>query len=276
LGIQAEGLDRNQFLVVWSPAFKNPVVRLLTNLTFTSQVWGFSITPFMNSPFWSLGYECVYYALYGFFFYFRGWRRIILCGTLIALGGPQILLLLPVWWLGCWIYDAYIWLKRRGTGNWVLGAAVLWVVVGGILFIVGYKAVLLSPVTLFSTIFGLKNPIRLLGLLPRRATMFAVASGVVFSLALFPTLFAMDLFSLSGTNRWARMFRNVANGTFTIYLFHYPFLVLLLFTGLLRFQHAFRNVVVLIAMCVLMIAASFPIERFKTAIRKWLRLRIPA
>ena len=93
-------LNHDLFLQDWAPFFNHPIARLALNLTFLSQMWGLNAIPFINSPFWSLGYECIYYVFYGFTIFLRGWKRIVACSALALLIGPQVMFLLPLWWLG--------------------------------------------------------------------------------------------------------------------------------------------------------------------------------
>jgi peptidoglycan/LPS O-acetylase OafA/YrhL len=44
----------------WGQGLHHPVVGLVSNMLLLSQAWFQDISPLSNSPFWSLGYECVY------------------------------------------------------------------------------------------------------------------------------------------------------------------------------------------------------------------------
>jgi peptidoglycan/LPS O-acetylase OafA/YrhL len=264
-------LDRNQFLANWSRTFDHPILRLVWNLIFISQAWGHNTIPFVNSPFWSLGYECIYYIFFGFLIFFRGWSRVVLCIILASIIGPQVLFLLPIWWLGCWIYDFYVRFRRTRVSSAVLISASVWLASGLILFVAGYRELLEAPLVGFWSTAALRNPLELLGMAPMRATMFAVGVGFFFAIALVPTLFAMDYVVISGKSRWARGFRRMANGTFTIYLMHYPFLVLLLFTHVLKPKNPLNTVLVVTGMCAILIAAAVPIDALKLVLRRRLR-----
>src|ERR1700722_3682883 len=82
-------------------------IRIFLNLTMLSQSWFQDISPLSNSPFWSLTYECVYYALFGFILYLRGSQRILAWLTVFLFIGPTVFLMFPLWLLGCATYDAY-------------------------------------------------------------------------------------------------------------------------------------------------------------------------
>jgi peptidoglycan/LPS O-acetylase OafA/YrhL len=116
-----------------------------------------------------------------------------------------------------------------------------------------------------------KSYIEWLGMPPVRATMFAVATGIFSAIGLLILLLATDYLKISRSNRWGRRFRHMADGTFTIYLMHYPFLVLLLFAGLLHPGRPMDDVFLGVGMCAVLIAVAVPIDKFKLVIRRWLR-----
>src|SRR3984885_12665651 len=82
-------------------------LRIFGTLTMLSQSWFQDLVPLTNNPFWSLSYECVYYALFGIFLYLRGSRRVLGWAVLFLLIGPTVFLMFPIWLLGCAAYDAY-------------------------------------------------------------------------------------------------------------------------------------------------------------------------
>jgi peptidoglycan/LPS O-acetylase OafA/YrhL len=85
-------------------AYDNPLWRVLASLTFTNELWFSYTRPFSNGPFWSLGYEPWYYALFGAAHFLSGHLRYFAVGAICLVMGPKILLLLPVWLLGVWAY----------------------------------------------------------------------------------------------------------------------------------------------------------------------------
>ncbi len=78
--------------------------RFLASLLFVNELWFTSIRPFSNGPYWSLGYEFWYYALYGAWFYYGGRGRAVLVVLIALIAGPKILVLLPTWLIGVWTY----------------------------------------------------------------------------------------------------------------------------------------------------------------------------
>ncbi len=81
-----------------------PALRFVANLFFVNELWFTSIRPFSNGPYWSLGYEFWFYAIYAAAHYGRGRMRYLCVAALLLLVGPKILLLLPVWLLGVFAY----------------------------------------------------------------------------------------------------------------------------------------------------------------------------
>lgn len=77
---------------------------LLAGAAFVNEIWFISLQPGSNGPYWSLGYEAWYYAIFaGFFFAPARWRWWLAVG-LALIAGPKILLLAPSWLLGVWVW----------------------------------------------------------------------------------------------------------------------------------------------------------------------------
>ncbi len=109
-----------------------PAIRVITSALFVNEIWVLGIQLFTNVPYWSLNYEVWYYVLFGVLFCFEGrWRVgvfILLCFFL----GPKIVLLLPVWWLGVWVYRSERLRQLSRAGGWV---CLVLSIVGGYLYI---------------------------------------------------------------------------------------------------------------------------------------------
>lgn len=88
----------------WWYEDNQPVWRFFCNLFFVNELWFCSVRPFSNGPYWSLGYEFWYYALYGAAFYFGGRLRVALIALIILISGPKIMLSFPIWLMGVWTY----------------------------------------------------------------------------------------------------------------------------------------------------------------------------
>lgn len=70
---------------------------------FLGETWFGAIQPFSMAPYWSLGYEVWYYVLFGVALFLRGPLRWVAVLAVLAVMGPRIVLLLPVWLLGVWL-----------------------------------------------------------------------------------------------------------------------------------------------------------------------------
>ncbi|MFC5512862.1 acyltransferase family protein [Massilia jejuensis] len=105
-----------------------PWLYLPLHLLFMGELWTLSETPPLLAPYWSLGYEVWYYALFGAAFYLRGRRRLLAVGAMLLFVGPKLWLLLPVWLAGV---AAYHWQKTHTLGRtqalagWVLSLLLL-------------------------------------------------------------------------------------------------------------------------------------------------------
>ena len=84
--------------------YDQPVARLLASLLFLNELWFYSVQPFSNTPYWSVGYEFWYYVLFGAARFLRGRKRVAALAVVAFVLGPKILLLLPVWLAGVWAF----------------------------------------------------------------------------------------------------------------------------------------------------------------------------
>lgn len=79
---------------------QRPLLYLGFALTFAGDFWSLAIPVFSNNPFWSLNYEVWYYAVFGIAVFARGpWRVAGLVGVM-ALIGPKLWVLFPIWLAG--------------------------------------------------------------------------------------------------------------------------------------------------------------------------------
>jgi peptidoglycan/LPS O-acetylase OafA/YrhL len=268
-------LDHDRFVRDWSQFFVHPIARLALNLTFLSQIWGFNSIPFINSPFWSLGYECIYYVFYGFVIFLRGWKRTAACIAFALLVGPQVLFLLPLWWLGCWMYDAYHRVRSRRASMIALAILAFWFAASALARFAGIGKMPFDPAVILFSIANLTNPLTLLGQQIHRATMFAYAAGIVGALLLFLSLLAVELISVSRKKVWKQNIRRIADGTFVVYLFHYPVMLLLAYAGFFHYGHNFGNIAVIAVMICMLIVLARPLDALKRQMRRGLRAALP-
>lgn len=204
--------------------------QLLATGLFVNEIWWWDAWPGVNSPFWSLGYEAVYYLLYALVLW--GGRFRWAWAALAALAaGPKILLLLPLWVLGVATYRAIKSEKLgRGPGYAVAVASLLaYVLFTGL----GIKGAL-DRATLQA--FG---PDAALLLSNSQEFLSNYVTGLLFS-ALLIGLAAVAQDFATPLYRLQKPIRALAGLTFTLYLFHYPLVYALratvLATGLEHFS----------------------------------------
>ncbi len=243
LTIVCARLDPHYFQQHFTNLTSHPWQRLLLNLCFLSQSWSHSTVFFIDSPFWSLSYECLYYLGYGFFLYLRGARRWLALLVWAGVAGPQVMFLLPAWALGCWVYDLY----RSRHRMSLLGAAVA--LPAGV------------------AVCALRNPLTLLHIAPYRATMMALGSALFAAGALLLVLRVSDRIDLAQRNVWLRRFRHLADGTFTIYLAHYPLMVLAQAAGGFRPATPEITLALLTGICATLVVAARPLDLLKVRLR---------
>jgi peptidoglycan/LPS O-acetylase OafA/YrhL len=254
------------FLAHWGQYMDHPVQRLLQNLLFTSQFWSRSTALFSNGPFWSLSYECLYYAIYGCAFYLRGRLRWIAVAGLIALGGAHIALLFPLWLLGCVVYEVYVRLTLRRTG-WRTHLSFANIAAAGVL--------LWHPVV--AAIFALKNGMThfLLSHHHQPPNLHWMQDyyrvGIPAAFLMLWVLVAVHGLTVEARSRWARSVRILAEGTFPLYVVHFPLYVLI--ASVIPYDHGnpVAKIVMLLAAIAFGVLLAFPTNRIKDAMRNRLR-----
>jgi peptidoglycan/LPS O-acetylase OafA/YrhL len=268
-------LDRPYYLQFWGALSDHIPARVLLNLTFLSQSWGRTAIPLIDSPFWSLSYECLFYIAYGLFFYLRGWKRILTLVLWALIAGPQVVFLLPVWALGCGIYDLYHHLRRTPAAQAILIATAACLFAATVLFLSGRHTLLEAPLRLHQVLIAIPNPLLQIHMPIGRATMMAVATGTFAAASLLLLTLLADQIPLPHKSAIATRFRPIADSTFAIYLMHYPLLVLAGTIGLLHPHNTLLNVASASIIVLLLIPTAAAFDSFKNALRRWLTGIIP-
>jgi peptidoglycan/LPS O-acetylase OafA/YrhL len=188
------------------------VVSLMANALFLNQIWGFSIWPGTNGPFWSLSYEFWYYAIFAAGFYFKGLKRVAIVATAMFLAGPGILTALPVWGMGVVVYMV---LKSAGAPSLGRGL-VIWCLsfaaAGGYTLIGGHDLLVqMTPIT-----SNLVSKEWAINFWPESCVLGTIIGFNIYGFAGVSN-YASDLFS-----KYASVVRSVADTSFGLYLFHYP------------------------------------------------------
>ena len=78
---------------------KDPMWTLASATLFINQSW-IATPTFSNLPYWSLGYESLYYVFFGVFVYIKGSKKLFILLLLLVIMGPSIILYLPIWLAG--------------------------------------------------------------------------------------------------------------------------------------------------------------------------------
>lgn len=203
--------------------FYNPMSlaeMLVRGLTFSNEWAGFEARLGTNGPYWSMSYEVAYYALFAVAFYTNGLRRIVLLAAGMALFGLNILLLMPAWLAGVWVYHL-VTKKTPITGkasSFYINAALM--------------------VAIYAVLLAADMPARLMDLslsvFGGQFDAWTRFSNEVLWNNLIALLIAAHLFSVAQAFKlrevkWPapRIIRWLAGGSFSVYLVHYPVMQML-------------------------------------------------
>jgi peptidoglycan/LPS O-acetylase OafA/YrhL len=83
--------------------YENPLswFAFLQDLSFTNQL-RFGTSQFGTlAPYWSLGFEVPYYAIFAFAVFLRGFWRLLIVSAFVVIMGNPVALMLPCWVIGC-------------------------------------------------------------------------------------------------------------------------------------------------------------------------------
>jgi peptidoglycan/LPS O-acetylase OafA/YrhL len=265
-----------------SPAsWGNIPVQVIANLTFTAQCWGYEANPLWNSPFWSLSFECIYYVLFALLLYRKNNRFYGLLFALIAIvSGPAIVMLFPIWLAGCLTYDIYIWLDQKKYAFLLISFCLAVTLAATIVF--RHPISYLLQVTdlphreqWLQQFFSPHLQSRLAdstGLVPwlSRASFSFYIAGVITSVVILWSLITIDRFLPSVSSGMSRSIRWVAEGTFTLYLFHLPLILLIALFLKGRPRAPWACAAGIVVFCVVL---SSYLDRLKMFMRNFLRRR---
>jgi peptidoglycan/LPS O-acetylase OafA/YrhL len=248
------------FYMFWEPDHARPLFRIFANLIFCGQLRTYLISPLSNSPFWSLNYEVIYYLLYGFAFYFVGKRRIFSIILLCFVAGPRILYLSPLWFAGCVIHDLYQRWNQAGTLNASLNRLLA---VSAALLAVLIAASYRDP-HLWG--FGWSRAVNhFVWIVPIKPQEYVF--GFFWAVLFIKLLQWARSFSINSDTRTVKTIRFIAEGTFPIYLTHFPIYVLI--AACIPYNHAssFSKIIIFISVLSFGVLLGHPANIFK----KWLR-----
>lgn len=190
----------------------NYYVRYVIALLNLQQNWTLASKVSTNLPFWSIAYEFWYYVFLGFALFIK--NRTVKIGAMAGLllfTGPKIVLLLPVWLVGVGLY--YVHKKLTFRPN----QTVIW-----ILFLLSFILLNLYVFNVLPTPFPQYFP-------NGKPPLFFSSDFIndyYLSMIVGANIFLSILIDITVlSNAFTRFIQYLANGTFTLYLFHYPLLV---------------------------------------------------
>jgi peptidoglycan/LPS O-acetylase OafA/YrhL len=210
----------------------------------------------------------MYYIIYGLAFHMAGLRRTLFLLGVALFVGPQILFIFPVWFLGCLTYDAYQFARKRTGSLWVASTAII---VCGLLALLQPRVVghvnAKAHSVVGSVISGL--PTRMMPALQRADPLYYPV-GIATSMVTLWALLLLDRLSLRNNNA-LRIIRRVADGTFSLYLLHFPLLVMI--AAVIPYDHrnSVAKILIMLIVTVFCIWVAGPLDKIKLLMRDRLR-----
>lgn len=205
------------FPAFYDSYFYNPLPlteQLARGLSFTSEWGGMQTRLGSNGPYWSLSYEVAYYALFAIAWYLTGALRTVLLALGVWLVGLNILLLMPAWLIGVWVWrclDQGLMPRQRLVPYLVFGLPLAYI-----------AALVTGLPDELRTLTEMGLPPHILNTL-RFSDEFLwnnlLAAGVAFHL-----LGVAALTRRKAARSTGQLVPWLAGGSFSLYLFHYPLL----------------------------------------------------
>lgn len=236
-----------------------PVIRVLSALTFTAELWFVSIVTLSNNAFWSLSFEFWYYVIYACWVFVPGRGRYVATAVACLIVGPKILLLFPLWLMGVWLY-------RTSFGRDWKPIPALVIFVGSLTLYLTLKDVGALQ-ALNQAVWDVIGP-RAVHYLPYARFFpgdYVVGLCIVANFAALRAL--APRIDVPGVID--RAIRLAAGFTFSIYLYHYP---LLLFWGAVLWNRVPDSLLSLCAVSltfVVIVALGLVTEWRKEPVRRW-------
>jgi len=243
----------------WARNYHNPVFAIFINLLFIGQCWLHPIEPLSNTPFWSLFNEAIYYALYGCWFYLTGNSKWIYIALLCLLAGPRVLLLAPLWILGCILCDM---LQQWSAGKF--NSRTTWLCAGFVLALLAYSSVAMHLQMQWFTGLALRivHVMQTSNISPADYCF-----GVLWSLPFFAMLYFVRGISIARDSAFAKFTRFISEGTFPIYLIHLPLFILIAACVPYNHASAAANFTILFSVVAVGILAGHPGNILKLKLR---------
>jgi peptidoglycan/LPS O-acetylase OafA/YrhL len=225
-------------------------LHIALNLAFLGETWHMHHRPFSVIPYWSLAYEFWYYMLIAAFSMKPNrWSLVLQC-LAIVIAGPKVLMLIPCWLLGVWLYK-----YRKSNSSPIIS---LGFISATLLFSAILAAYLWSGLDLkLQTISQAICSNHVL------SSLTAECGYSKWFLADYPVaiMFAfVSLTVLAAGDKPMAWVKKLAPHTFGIYLLHYP--ILLAFATLFKPPHKLEySLLMIVAAFVLTVGLSFLFDK---------------
>jgi len=215
-----------------------------------------------NGPLWSIAYEFWYYILYGAYFFLRGMRRWLVLSLAVAASGFKILLLFPIWLAGVVLY------RNRSTIAALAPRAVkLFSILGMVAVIAlclpnppGPRSIA-DLEQLGRSLFGDNNTAYVFWDLALVPFMCLIMFGITHPSAATPS------------EHFSRWIKPLANGTYSIYSYHLPLLLLARAAGAYDITSPTQAVLAAIGVVAVCLTLSMFTERRKHPwVKMWRRI----
>ena len=241
------------------------VIRLFAHITFLHEAWFVSVQWYSNQPLWSLSYEFWYYLLFGVFVFLRGWLRagLLVAGSLLV--GPPIMIYGLIWYAGVVLYRLHNHSRRRPVSTTL--ARVMFVLSLVMACSIPYwKHYIDIPVTIH-----------------RKLDPSVLATDFLFAIAVCTNILFFHYSNISFC-RIAAPVRFLAGFSFSLYVFHFPLILLYqaLFEQWSIVSGTVQFLMILLLVPVTVYGLSFITEkrkrfylRFFTTLFAWLHGKVP-
>lgn len=199
----------------------NLIQRIILNSTFLAESWSLNATPPLNTPFWSVHYEFMYYLIIASCLLIKGKLKFFILALVLMLAGVKILLLFPCWFIGSVLY----FLVKNNKFIPVIPSVILFVFTS-ILFVLIIADIIYLPLEFFhgnDILFGIE----------------LFFSSNYFADYIFSFLVALNIYSFFGFSKvivsWFdikffsktdAILKILSNCSYSLYMFHMPLLFL--------------------------------------------------
>jgi len=237
---------------------RESVDSVLSYLLFANQLWFRHVVLGACEPYWSLGFEVWYYAIFGLFFYIRPTgAKYLFVGLALLICGPKIVMYFPLWLFGCL---AYVAVKRDAVSREM-----------GVAFFVGSAALL---ILLFKALYKQITPTDMY-----RTYAFAQELSNFAYFHILGLLVMINIIAFAAMSRrrtlwpaWlASRIRWAAGASFTLYLVHQPIEVMISAVWPQCRENLAYGLVAVAATLVFAFALAEFTERRKKLLANWIR-----